>query len=143
MEINSINDLGPEYTCPITLEAPEDPVKTRCGHVFERVALLHSLSRNPTCPLCRSDVNENELEDLVPRVNEVAQEVMQPQSPPAQRNEAPRIHPRLHELVQASHERQAVEQQLAGHEQEAADRLAAHQVEVDQKILEILLRLTS
>ncbi len=153
MEIYSVNDLEMGYTCPITLEEPEIPVRTRCGHTFDKVALLHALSRNPTCPLCRSDVNENELENLAPRVHQAAEDVLQSSSPqierpqiqnlPAQVNPVLPLNQQLNNLVQASQERQAIEQQLVGHEREVADRLATHQAEVEQKIFEIMLRLTS
>ena len=48
-------------TCPITLEpilANELVIKiNRCGHIFNKNALLRWLERDSRCPVCRSGIN--------------------------------------------------------------------------------------
>ncbi|KAJ1634836.1 hypothetical protein T492DRAFT_971028 [Pavlovales sp. CCMP2436] len=53
-------DEEEERICAFTLEPPVDPVRTLCGHVFERSALAQyrasSLPNSSTCPLCRRPI---------------------------------------------------------------------------------------
>lgn len=127
------------YTCPITLEVPEIPVKTVCGHVFDKVPLLHFLATNPTCPMCRADVNEDELTNLALRVEHVASQAIEPSN---NQPEPQVIHAEISDLVAASDQRAEIEAQLAGHEAEAERILLAHKAEVANKIIELYLKLT-
>ena len=51
--------------CPICYDEPNDPVLTPCcTHVFCGMCMLQSISRNPTCPMCRANVNPSSLKKL-------------------------------------------------------------------------------
>lgn len=53
-----------EFICPITLEVMIHPLMSRCGHNFERHAILEWISNgNGGCPLTRQPMA---LEDLIP-----------------------------------------------------------------------------
>ena len=40
-----------KFMCPLTSDIMEDPVMTRDGHSFEKLAILSWLSRHSTCPM--------------------------------------------------------------------------------------------
>src|SRR5262245_34538510 len=42
-----------EYFCPILQDTTNDPVKTYCGHIFDKTLLLQALKGSRSCPLCR------------------------------------------------------------------------------------------
>lgn len=44
-----------EFICPLTLQVFDDPVMTRCGHSFERTAILEWIldQGQATCPITR------------------------------------------------------------------------------------------
>lgn len=136
---SSIIYLEEGYKCPITLEVPEIPVKTVCGHVFDKVPLLHFLAINPTCPMCRADVNQDELTNLALRVERVANQAVEPDN---NRPEPQLIHAEIRELVAASNQRVEIEAQLEGREAEAELILLGHKAEVANKILQLYLKLT-
>jgi hypothetical protein len=48
--------------CPLTLDSMQDPVMTRWGHNFERMALLTWLQRHDECPLTRNPMT---LQDII------------------------------------------------------------------------------
>lgn len=127
------------YKCPITLEAPEIPVKTVCGHVFDKVPLLHFLALNPTCPMCRADVNQDELTHLALRVQQAANQQVVPNS---NQPEPQVIQSEIRQLLEASAQRAEIEAQLAGREAEAERILLDHKAEVANKINELYLKLT-
>ena len=126
------NSLDPGYVCPITTEPPEVPVKTPCGHIFDRDAIVSWVVNNPTCPCCRAPVDENSLENLANHVQQVANEVIERDSITE-----------LRELVQESSNQDQVVRLLDGKEEEAARLLQKHTAEVQDKIAEILMRLTA
>ncbi len=53
---------GPLGECPITQEAIKEPGFTKCGHVFEKVAIYQWLEQNNNCPVCREDVVVEEIQ---------------------------------------------------------------------------------
>lgn len=54
-----------EDICPICYDEPNDPLLTNCcSRIFCAFCVLQSLSRNPSCPLCRKDVNPSSLKKL-------------------------------------------------------------------------------
>lgn len=110
--VNPVNTQG--HICPITDEVAEQPVKTRCDHIFDRMPLVQWLVVNPTCPLCRATVREDDLEDVAARVEEVAQEVIMPQ-----------------------------ENFVDAQSQLKAQRIEEHNRVVDDKILAVLLKITA
>mmetsp|Transcript_29575 Transcript_29575/g.69200 ORF Transcript_29575/g.69200 Transcript_29575/m.69200 type:complete len:234 (-) Transcript_29575:43-744(-) len=56
----------PPCICPLTLEPPEEPVTTPCGHTFERAALdMHRTvahAGRTLCPLCRQPLGNQDVE---------------------------------------------------------------------------------
>lgn len=64
--VNDIPDLQPLF-CPIAQDVIQDPVKTKCGHTFERVLLeqhLEKTKKNPNgslCPCCNTPSKKAEL----------------------------------------------------------------------------------
>lgn len=48
-----VEDIPPNFICPLTLQIMEDPVQDTCGHTFERRAILNLFERsnNPLCPI--------------------------------------------------------------------------------------------
>lgn len=54
-----------EEICPICYEEPNDALITNCcSRVFCAICILQSLSRNPTCPLCRGAINPSSLKKI-------------------------------------------------------------------------------
>lgn len=54
-----------EEICPICYDEPNDALITNCcSRVFCAMCILQSLSRNPTCPLCRADVLPSSLRKI-------------------------------------------------------------------------------
>jgi|SaaInlStandDraft_6_1057023.scaffolds.fasta_scaffold06196_3 SUMO ligase MMS21 Smc5/6 complex component len=50
--------------CPITLVPFTDPVKSKkCGHTYEREAILKVLSSVQKCPVCQKKLTANQLVD--------------------------------------------------------------------------------
>ncbi len=55
-----------EWMCPITEELMDDPVVTSCGHMYDRPAIMHWLTKGllaaaANCPICRSSLSEKDL----------------------------------------------------------------------------------
>ena len=48
--------VNPSEECPITLAVMRQPLRTRCGHVFEASALWGVMKSNGRCPLCRRPI---------------------------------------------------------------------------------------
>ncbi|KAI9142715.1 hypothetical protein BKA69DRAFT_240339 [Paraphysoderma sedebokerense] len=69
-------DEVPDYfVCPITLEIMKDPVISKCGHMFDREAIMKwmkgeydpsktTFSRN--CPVCHSPIDDSSLSPCFP-----------------------------------------------------------------------------
>ncbi|CAL8264039.1 unnamed protein product [Lota lota] len=59
-EINALEELQSELTCPVCLELFREPVILECGHHFCRVCIAHcweaTADELPTCPKCRKSV---------------------------------------------------------------------------------------
>ncbi|CAL8330469.1 zinc-binding protein A33 [Gadus morhua] len=59
-EINALEELQSELTCPVCLELFREPVILECGHHFCRVCIAHcweaKADEQPTCPKCRKSV---------------------------------------------------------------------------------------
>lgn len=54
-----------EDVCPICYDEPNDPLITSCcTRIFCAMCILQSLSRNMSCPLCRTDINPSLLKKL-------------------------------------------------------------------------------
>lgn len=54
-----------EEICPICYDEPNSAVITNCcSRVFCAMCILQSLSRNPTCPLCRGGINPSSLKKI-------------------------------------------------------------------------------
>jgi|GEM_PF-1139782 len=58
---------------PITQEEMEFPVITRCGHTFEREAVESWFAHKSVCPMCRNDVNPNDVVDNFALQNAIEQ----------------------------------------------------------------------
>lgn len=50
-----------DMICPISQELMFNPVKTKCSHSFDKDFLYKWLSKNDSCPLCRSKIDTNDL----------------------------------------------------------------------------------
>lgn len=51
--------------CPICYDEPNDAVLTSCcTRIFCAICILQSIARNPTCPMCRSNMNPSSLKKL-------------------------------------------------------------------------------
>ena len=46
----AMDDIPPQFLCPITQELIQDPVSTLCGHTFERAAIEQWFEGHGTCP---------------------------------------------------------------------------------------------
>ncbi|XP_037726597.1 E3 ubiquitin-protein ligase RNF125-like [Drosophila subpulchrella] len=44
------------YECPVCFDSPNEPVATRCGHVFCKECLISALEPSKLCPKCRETV---------------------------------------------------------------------------------------
>lgn len=55
--------------CPITCEIANYPVKTNCGHIFEKEELLKWLEISSTCPLCRKKLLNGKKKDTTVNLN--------------------------------------------------------------------------
>eukprot|EP00276_Gloeochaete_wittrockiana_P004282 CAMPEP_0184665488 /NCGR_PEP_ID=MMETSP0308-20130426/57417_1 /TAXON_ID=38269 /ORGANISM="Gloeochaete witrockiana, Strain SAG 46.84" /LENGTH=429 /DNA_ID=CAMNT_0027109515 /DNA_START=181 /DNA_END=1473 /DNA_ORIENTATION=+ len=61
----------PELFCPISGSLLNDPVRTKCNHVFNRRAILAWLVNKHECGLCRRPIRAHELEDDITVANKV------------------------------------------------------------------------
>jgi SNF2 family DNA or RNA helicase len=71
--------------CPICYDEPNDALLTPCcTQIFCAMCVLKSISRNPTCPMCRANVNPSTLKKLsnenvvVPNKVDTIEELNQP-----------------------------------------------------------------
>jgi hypothetical protein len=134
-------EIAADYTCPITLERPVVPVKTPCGHIFERDAVVIALIHNPHCPLCRAPATENDLQPLAARVDNVAQENIPAAAPVvAPAVVAPDLDPVLAMLIASTAESASILALIAGQELLVSQKARAHEAVVDQKVQELLAR---
>lgn len=54
-----------EDICPICYDEPNDPLLTNCcSRIFCALCVLQSLSRNTSCPLCRTTINPSSLKKI-------------------------------------------------------------------------------
>ncbi|KAJ1620922.1 hypothetical protein T492DRAFT_1074322, partial [Pavlovales sp. CCMP2436] len=71
----------PPCICPLTLEPPEEPVTTPCGHTFERAALdMHRTVANAgrtLCPLCRQPLGNQDVECFGLRINTTMRDMIE------------------------------------------------------------------
>ena len=67
-QIHSLKERIENYkedVCPICFDEPSEAVLTNCcSRVFCGICILQSLSRNPTCPLCRRDMTPSSLKKI-------------------------------------------------------------------------------
>jgi len=67
-QIHSLKERIENYkedVCPICFDEPNEAVLTNCcSRVFCGNCILQSLSRNPSCPLCRRDMNASSLKKI-------------------------------------------------------------------------------
>lgn len=64
VEQNDSTDEIPDedkWKCPICLDALQQPVVTRCGHVFCWPCIHEWLRRSNTCPVCHGEIEESHL----------------------------------------------------------------------------------
>jgi hypothetical protein len=76
--------------CPICFDEPQNPSLTPCcGRIFCAGCILTSLTRQPTCPLCRANIHASGLRNLATRPIEErpSQEEEQPIAQPLKKNE--------------------------------------------------------
>lgn len=70
MNTNNDSDTEIDETCSICIEKMKLRYKLDCGHSFCYLCLKFSLlGRNPSCPLCRSDVPAHVLENATSNTN--------------------------------------------------------------------------
>lgn len=62
-EADSTEEIPDEdkWKCPICLDALQQPVVTRCGHVFCWPCIHEWLRRSNTCPVCHGEIEESHL----------------------------------------------------------------------------------
>ncbi|XP_017427041.1 E3 ubiquitin-protein ligase complex slx8-rfp subunit slx8 [Vigna angularis] len=51
----------PALDCPICMSAFEEPMSTRCGHIFCRCCINTAIAAQGKCPTCRKKVTKNQL----------------------------------------------------------------------------------
>ncbi|WVZ24586.1 hypothetical protein V8G54_003130 [Vigna mungo] len=51
----------PALDCPICMAAFEEPMSTRCGHIFCRGCINTAIAAQGKCPTCRKKVTKNQL----------------------------------------------------------------------------------
>ena len=51
----------PQLDCPICMAAFEEPMSTRCGHIFCRGCINSAIAAQGKCPTCRKKVTKNQL----------------------------------------------------------------------------------
>ncbi|XP_014490879.1 E3 ubiquitin-protein ligase RNF4-like [Vigna radiata var. radiata] len=51
----------PALDCPICMAAFEEPMSTRCGHIFCRGCINPAIAAQGKCPTCRKKVTKNQL----------------------------------------------------------------------------------
>ncbi|KAJ1632215.1 hypothetical protein T492DRAFT_990432, partial [Pavlovales sp. CCMP2436] len=70
----------PPCICPLTLEPPEEPVTTPCGHTFERAALdMHRTvahAGRTLCPLCQQPLGNQDVECFGLRINTAMRDML-------------------------------------------------------------------
>ncbi len=52
-------DIINNENCPITLEKINNPVKTSCGHIFEKENIILWIREKKTCPVCRKKLDDD------------------------------------------------------------------------------------
>ena len=77
-----------EDVCPICYDESSDPLLTPCcTRIFCAMCILQSLIRNPTCPMCRANMNFSQLKKLT--LENVVVENVEPQTQPQPQAEEP------------------------------------------------------
>jgi hypothetical protein len=59
--VNRSGQVSKLLTCSISFEVMDDPVVTRCGHLFQRSPIEKWLQQQAVCPTCRSSQQVSEL----------------------------------------------------------------------------------
>jgi hypothetical protein len=59
--VNRSGQVSKLFTCPISDEVMDDPVATRCGHLFQRSIIEKWLQQQAVCPKCRISQQVSEL----------------------------------------------------------------------------------
>ncbi|XP_068688041.1 TNF receptor-associated factor 5-like [Montipora foliosa] len=67
-EYTFVNQVSPEYCCPICECPMREPVQTKCGHRFCKECLEKSLKRKRKCPIDRRPIDEHNQTDIYPDV---------------------------------------------------------------------------
>lgn len=60
-KIVNTENLSTDMICPISQDLMLNPVKTKCSHTFDKDYLCKWLSKNNSCPICRSRIDTNDL----------------------------------------------------------------------------------
>lgn len=69
--------------CPICFDEPQNPALTPCcSRIFCAGCILTSLTRQPTCPLCRANISASGLRNLATAPLEIQNEIVDPNKPP-------------------------------------------------------------
>ena len=64
ISVNCSPDIPYEYLDPINLVIITEPVKTKCGHIFDKCCIYKIVMKFGRCPLCRNKLQISELENL-------------------------------------------------------------------------------
>jgi hypothetical protein len=51
------DEINNNDNCPISLEKINNPVKTSCGHIFEKENIILWIKEKRTCPMCQKKLD--------------------------------------------------------------------------------------
>ena len=58
---SKIENIPEEFKCPISMDLMKDPVLSPCSHSFEKTSILNWINTHTVCPLCRENLNFDQL----------------------------------------------------------------------------------